>query len=358
MNILNLSLDRAITNVSSSVYARARAYAHHVDTYTGIVPHHQCVLTDGNLSICGIGGHKIWQSIAIAWYVWRWCLRPGAKLITIQDTAFLACVGVLVARCMGVVCELQIHGFEHQTILRRSIARWVITHADGIRVVSERLKQKLIAEFGIDAKFISVIPIALSNGADFPPRDYDVSREKILTFVCVARLVPVKRIAMQIDVVAQLHAQGISCQLWIIGDGPERQMLAKKITDNNLQDSVFLLGHIDDVNSYYDRADVFVLTSDAEGWGMAVIEAASRGLPIIMTDVGCAGEVIGNDQEGIIIPVGDTQALYRAMYALATDAKLRRRYGVAAQDKVRPLLRQKEAIALIVARWEHLVKNT
>jgi glycosyltransferase involved in cell wall biosynthesis len=147
-------------------------------------------------------------------------LRPGIKIITIQDTAYLAVIGVFMARMMHVSCELQVHGFERSTRLRQWLARWAIVHANGIRVVSQRLKQKMITDFGATPDRIVVIPIAASDYEIASSRDYDHFNEGVLTFIAVARLVPIKRLEMQIEAITRLVADGVKCQLWIIGDGP------------------------------------------------------------------------------------------------------------------------------------------
>ena len=71
----------------------------------------------------------------------------------------------------------------------------------------------------------------------------------------------------------------------------------------------------------------FLLTSNYEGWGLAIIEAASFGLPIIMTDVGCAGEIIKNEESGIIIPVGDKKALAAAMTKLIQNKNFGKKWA-------------------------------
>jgi len=91
-------------------------------------------------------------------------------------------------------------------------------------------------------------------------------------------------------------------ELWIVGDGKQRQALKHEV-ETRLIASVKFQGWQDDLDKFYNQADAFLLTSNSEGWGMVVVEAASFGLPIIMTDVGLAGEVIKDGESGIVIPV-------------------------------------------------------
>ena len=85
---------------------------------------------------------------------------------------------------------------------------------------------------------------------------------------------------------------------------------------------------------------------------MAVIEAASFDLPIIMTDVGCAGEVIKNEESGLIIPIGDRQSLVRAMEILLRDESLRQRIGDGARQAAAALPSKQEILNLYLASWQ------
>ncbi|MEK9184817.1 MAG: GtrA family protein, partial [Patescibacteria group bacterium] len=110
-----------------------------------------------------------------------------------------------------------------------------------------------------------------------------------------------------------------------------------------------------DVGNYYSQADVFLLTSNSEGWGLVVIEAATYGLPIIMTDVGCAGEVIVNGESGIIIPIGDKKALVRNMKRIIEDQELREKLGANAKLVVQSLPSKEETFELYKESWERCV---
>ena len=102
---------------------------------------------------------------------------------------------------------------------------------------------------------------------------------------------------------AELIKKYPNTELWIVGDGLERKKLELEIAKYKLENSVKLFGWQNNPDEFYSQADAFLLTSNYEGWGMVVIEAADYGLPIIMTDVGCAGELIENEKSGLVVPV-------------------------------------------------------
>lgn len=83
-----------------------------------------------------------------------------------------------------------------------------------------------------------------------------------------------------------------------------------------------------DLASYYKGADVYLLTSNYEGYGRTAVEAAACGLPVVMTDVGLAGEFIVDGFNGIVCPVGNTAAVTEALTRLIEKPSLRQEMGV------------------------------
>ena len=86
---------------------------------------------------------------------------------------------------------------------------------------------------------------------------------------------------------------------------------------------VKLLGWQDDLEALYGQASCYVLCSDSEGWGMAVIDALVFGVPVVMSDVGLAGEVVVNEESGLVVPVNDVPALAQAMLRVYDSRELR-----------------------------------
>ncbi len=97
------------------------------------------------------------------------------------------------------------------------------------------------------------------------------------------------------------------------------------VRELGLEKHVTFTGTVSDPTPFFHEADAFLLTSLSEGYGMAPIEAACFGLPVIMTDVGCANEVILDQINGFVIPVGDELALVKAMKRLIEEPETRER---------------------------------
>ena len=146
-------------------------------------------------------------------------------------------------------------------------------------------------------------------------------------------------------------------ELWIVGDGPGKSNLKSKISKLKLENNVKLLGWQNDTDKFYSQADAFLLTSNYEGWGMVAVEAANYGLPVIMTDVGCAGELIENEKSGLIIPVDNQIKLEEAMTRIINDDNLRKSLAEGALSAIKNLPSKEETLALYKQSWEKARQN-
>jgi glycosyltransferase involved in cell wall biosynthesis len=102
--------------------------------------------------------------------------------------------------------------------------------------------------------------------------------------------------------------------------------------------------------------DVFVLPSFAEGTPNSIVEAMSHGIPVIASEVGGIPDMIGDDA-GIRVAPGDSTALAEAMLRLAKDPELRKKMGVAAQERYQKLFSPKVVLPLIVDTYQRIVRN-
>ncbi|MBI4692180.1 MAG: glycosyltransferase family 4 protein [Candidatus Terrybacteria bacterium] len=340
MRILSLGLDRSALDKNSNLSKRISEYKKIVEQYDVVVP-------DSKNKIIGL--------IRIFFQSKKILKKEKYDVITVQDAYYLAFLGWFLARRFGIGLNLQIHGFEKYRGIRKLLAKFVIPRADSIRVVSQRLKRQLVEEFGVGEGKITVVPIYVEISTKSEIRNPKQINKFV--FLTVGRLVVVKNIKMQIEAMGeiinkQLTTNNLQLELWIVGEGPERKNYELLITNYKLQDNIKLFGWQEDVSKFYQEADAFLLTSDYEGWGMAVIEAASYGLPIIMTDVGCAGEIIKNNESGIVIPVSDSKKLAEAMLKVMEDDDLRKNLGARARSTIEKLPNKEETLRLYKESWE------
>lgn len=146
------------------------------------------------------------------------------------------------------------------------------------------------------------------------------------TIVSVGRLTPQKNYIRLLKTHKKLLDAGIEQDLWILGEGEERQMLEAYIRENHLNDSVVLAGFQKNPYPFIKAADLVVCSSNFEGYSTFVTEAVILGKPIVTTD--CAGmhELLGASEYGLITENED-EAFYDGMKKMLTDAELRKHYA-------------------------------
>ena len=141
--------------------------------------------------------------------------------------------------------------------------------------------------------------------------------------VTVGRLHPQKNYALLIKAFERFRRDHSGYTLHIFGRGKELERLVQLAASLGLEDSVVFEGFHDDVHAAIRDAQMFVLSSDYEGMSNALIEAMMMGLPCISTACTGSDELITHEVDGLLVPVGDEEALCSAMGRLADDATLR-----------------------------------
>ncbi|MBT6691311.1 glycosyltransferase family 4 protein [Candidatus Parcubacteria bacterium] len=357
MKILGLGLDQTILDKNSALAQRAREYSDLVEKYVVIVPaqSNQKVVLSDKVMVYGVkASNKIFTLLAICKLGRKILKGDKFDVITAQDQYFLAWVAYRLARQFKNGLEIQVHGFEKFYGLRKIIAKFVLPRANVVRVVSQRLKKQLIKDFSVKENNIVVVPIYVDTSHNLSKID---RQDDKFIFMTASRLVPVKNIGMQIDAMNKLSKEHDNVELQIFGQGPVEGELRAKVKLLKLEDKVIFKGWVDNLEKYYQQADVFVLSSNAEGWGMVIVKAASIGLPIIMTDVGCAGEVIKDQESGLVVPVGDTEVLYQAMKNIITDNDLRNKITEGGRQAVQQLLNKDQTLDLYKQSWKQTINE-
>jgi glycosyltransferase involved in cell wall biosynthesis len=358
MRILNLGLDSSVLNKNSRLARRIIEYGNLVEKYIIIVSSnkHESTVLSGNAQAYGVSGrNKLSKLLGIYRLAQKIIEDEKIDIITVQDQYYLGLIAWLLARKNNIGLELQIHGFEKYGGLRKIIAKLIIPKADIVRTVSQRLKKRLVEEFGVKAERITVVPIyVVVSDKRLEVRD---KRNNQFVFLTVGRLVPVKNIGLQIMAMAEVVKKYPNTELWIVGEGSEKKKLEDNVKRLDLEGQVKFFGWQDDVSNFYNQAGVFLLTSDAEGWPLVIIEAAGFGLPIIMTDTGSAGEFIINGENGIVIGLNDQQALEQAMIKLMESRDLRKRLGDGAREAFSQLPSKEKILELYKESWKKAMHN-
>ncbi|HKK94569.1 MAG TPA: N-acetyl-alpha-D-glucosaminyl L-malate synthase BshA [Longimicrobiales bacterium] len=211
------------------------------------------------------------------------------------------------------------------------ITRFSIRHSHGLTAVSHYLAEQTENDFGVPRSDIEVIPNFIDPESYYPGRKpchretLAPGGEKIVMHVSNFR--SVKRIP---DVVMTFAGilDHVDARLVLVGDGPERPR-AREIAERlGIEDSVVFLGKHAAVEELLACADLFLLPSESESFGLAALEAMACGVPVITSDVGGLPEVVVEGEVGHLLPVGDFEGMAEAgVSILADDARHARMSG-------------------------------
>ena len=232
--------------------------------------------------------------------------------------------------------------------VKRHFALYVLRLASGIRVVSERIKHSLI-EKGIPAELITVLPIQadlekfLAVGAR---RNYETTPAPV--FLYVGRFSEEKNVSLLLKAFAVGKRRGLSGTLRLLGEGALRHRLKHETAALGLSHDVTFLPWTNDVPAVMAAADVLVLSSDHEGYAMVLKEGMAAGLPIVTTDVGCAGEVVVSGIHGLVVPVRNEAFFATALLTISEYAPLREEFGRAGYEKAKASLMPDEEYLLAI----------
>ncbi|MDO8430306.1 MAG: glycosyltransferase family 4 protein [bacterium] len=337
MKILTIGSERNLFKDNSEAQKRIKEYGQLYDelriiVFSNAADENSNLQLGGNIFIYPTN-HKVklfylWDiyKIVNSWNSWK------PDMITCQDPFESGLAGWLLKFFLKTSLQLQVHTdifspyFGQESLknkIQLMLAKFLLPKADGIRVVSERIKQSLksnvkgqmsnviVLPIFVDIKKIQSAKIKADLHKKYP--DYD------FIILMASRLSKEKNIGMAIEAMKELSLKSkvkSKMLLLIVGDGPEKEKLIVKCRMLNVVDNVKFEPWTDDLVSYYKTSDLFLLISNYEGYGRTAIEAMAAGLPVVMTDVGLAGEILVDDLDGRIVPVGDAKALIEAILQL------------------------------------------
>ena len=171
--------------------------------------------------------------------------------------------------------------------------------------------------------------------------------------LAVGRLEPEKGFDSLIDAFSQIAARHPDWRLRILGEGQERQRLEQRISALGLVDRVEMPGRRHDVLNQLAEAGIFVLSSRFEGFPNALVEALACGRAGVSTNCSSGpSDLIEHEQNGLLVPVGDSEALAAAMERLLVDPALRVRLGQAALQ-----IRDRLSISVVMRKWNDVLSE-
>lgn len=252
----------------------------------------------------------------------------------IGSNVWAAVLGTL-ARTPVIVAHEHTWSFEGQPLRKLLDRRLIAARADAFLAVSALDRKRMIEIERIDPAKVLLVP----NGIPDPPppgasdlrRELGIGREPVVGTVCALR--PQKALGVLLEAASTLADRIPGVTVVIVGDGPERPVLERRIAELRLQRTVRLLGHRDDARDLMRGFDVAVCCSDFEGTPLSVLEYMQASLPIVATRVGGIPDLLETGREGVLIEPGTPVELATAIEGLVADPARAAHLGAAARSR-------------------------
>jgi N-acetyl-alpha-D-glucosaminyl L-malate synthase BshA len=213
------------------------------------------------------------------------------------------------------------------------ITRYGIKQSDGVTAISHYLKQATIEAFQFED--IAVIPNFIC-ASDYqrraaPEMRAQLSPDGVPLLVHVSNFRPVKRPVDCVDILARVLQQA-DARLVMVGDGSERPNCEHRARCLGIADRCVFVGKQPNIREYLSVADVLLLPSEQESFGLAALEAMACEVPVVATNVGGVPEVVDDGETGYLSPVGDIEKMGADAARLVNDETLRRTMGQRARE--------------------------
>ncbi len=233
------------------------------------------------------------------------------------------------------------------------ITRFSIEESDRVTAVSDFLRRRTLESFSVERE-IGVIPNFVDPGL-FRPRERNLPfcvdpTEKIVLHASNFR--PVKNLPAVVETFALLSKR-IRARLILVGDGPERGETQELVRAAGLEDKVHFLGIREGMADILGCADLYLLPSEHESFGLSSLEAMSCGVPVIATSRGGTSEVIESGVNGFLSDPHDTEGMAKTAIEVLGNADYGKQIGDAAREHVIEHYSQDT----IVSRYEDLYQS-
>ena len=312
------------------------------------------------------------QDLKTLWQLYKFLKKEKPDMIH-SHTPKAGTIGMLAAKLAGVPNRLHtIAGLPllEATGAKRKLLNFVekITYAAATNIYpnSNGLKQIILNQKFCKKEKLKVIANGSSNGINtnyFNPKNYSDKEKKPLkkelniqpddfVFIFVGRLVSDKGINELVSAFDELNKKHKRIKLLLVGTLETELDPLKKETLNRIKTNknIISVGYQQDVRPYFAIADVLTFPSYREGFPNVVLQAGAMGLPSIVTNINGCNEIIVNQNNGLIIPVKNVNALYQAMKQLCNNNEL----VIQLAKNARPMISSRFEQSII---WQALLKE-
>lgn len=237
------------------------------------------------------------------------------------------------------------------------LVKFSIEESDGVTAVSRFLKEKTITNYYID-KNIEVIPNFIDTEI-FKPMEACVFRkhiapdgEKILVHTSNFR--QVKRVTDTIRVLERVIKE-VPTKLILVGDGPDRSECERLARQLNLAEHVKFLGKQEGLVEILNSADIFLIPSQSESFGLAALEAMACGKPVVSSSVGGLPELIKHNETGFIAEIGDVHRMAKYVIDLLTNEKKYEVFSRNSRDRTLNKFDKTKVIPMYEEFYKHIL---
>jgi N-acetyl-alpha-D-glucosaminyl L-malate synthase BshA len=235
-----------------------------------------------------------------------------------------------------------------------------IQQSDGVTAVSKSLKNDTIRELGV-TRDIRVIPnfldCAVNRRRDVAPLRAQLAPAGRKVLIHVSNFRPVKRVKEVVEIFARVRAQ-VPARLLMVGDGPDLADASRLARTLAVAEDVQFLGEQDQVVPLLSAADVFLLPSAQESFGLAALEAMACEVPIVASRIGGLPELVEDGVSGFLHDLDDLAGMARSAVRLLTDEPLHRRAAEAARRAAQERYCDSKIVPLYEAYYGEILART
>jgi N-acetyl-alpha-D-glucosaminyl L-malate synthase BshA len=226
-----------------------------------------------------------------------------------------------------------------------------------VTAVSEYLRKETYDHFDVTGD-IEVIP----NFIDME-RFHRLDKEHFKQALCpngekvivhVSNFRPVKNATQVVEVFHRLRQDDLPVRLLLVGDGPDRASAERRARELDVYDDIRFLGKQDPVEEILSIADVFLMPSGSETFGLAALEAMACEVPVVASDIGGLPELVINGETGFLCPLNDIDAFTERTRQLLTDDELQSTMATAALERARGTFHVDQIVPQYEALYERV----
>ncbi|MBX2818699.1 MAG: N-acetyl-alpha-D-glucosaminyl L-malate synthase BshA [Rhodothermaceae bacterium] len=241
------------------------------------------------------------------------------------------------------------------------VVTYSINQSDGVTAVSEYLRKETLSNFEIDRN-ISVIPNFIDTNR-FKRQESSSLKQKLCpncekVLVHVSNFRPVKNAKQVVEIMHRLKQDNYSLKLLLVGDGPDRVPAEHLARELGIYDDILFMGKQEAVQDILSIADVFVMPSGSETFGLAALEAMACGVPVVASNIGGLPELVDHGENGFLCPLGNVDAFAERIRQIVSSDTLQQKMGDAARQKAKDYFDNEHVIPLYEKLYEKTLVAT